>query len=169
MSSNEIPVFKFCLRNDLKEDKRFLPTRSEETATGWDCRCAQEDHKPIILRPGQFIKIPLGFKTISPPGWWLKLVPRSSTFAKKALHCLYGTIDNLYRGNMIFAAQYIPDVNSLGKDLQLDFGEPIGQLIPVRLEEMKVLDISNEEFEYHCKNETNIRGARGFGEVGGLK
>src|SRR5271165_472075 len=158
------PTFKFALREDLKDDKKFLPTRATPVSTGWDVCCAQQNRKQIILRPGQFIKIPLGFRTIAPEGWWLQLAPRSSTFAKKSLHCLYGVLDNDWFGNTVLAAQYIPDVNSLGKDLVLEFGEPIGQLIPFELKTMEIEHISNEQFEEIVKNKKSLRGIQGFGE-----
>jgi dUTPase len=163
------PTFKFALREDLKNDKRFLPTRSTPVSTGWDVCCAQENRKQIILRPGQFVKIPLGFRMIAPEGWWLQLAPRSSTFAKKSLHCLYGVLDNDWMGYTALAAQYIPDVNSLGKDLKLEFGEPIGQLIPFELKNMNVDQIDNEQFEEMMKNKKSVRGVQGFGETRGLK
>jgi dUTPase len=163
------PIFKFALRNDLKNDIKFLPTRATVVSTGWDVFCAQEDRKPIILRPGTYVKIPLGFRTMAPDGWWLQLAPRSSTFAKKSLHCLYGVLDGDWFGHTVLAAQYIPDVNSLGQDLILEFGEPIGQLIPFKLEEMNVENISNEEFDKICENKKSARGVLGFGETRGLK
>lgn len=167
-SNIEIPKFRFALREDLQKEKKFLPTRSTPVATGWDVRCAQKDRKQIIVRPGHYVKIDLGFRVIPPEGWWLKLNPRSSTFAKKSLHCLYGVIDNDFRSGMIFVAQHLPDVRAMGVDLTINFGDAIGQLIPVRLENMVVDEVSNEEYDQFCKNETdNIRGEKGFGGVGG--
>jgi dUTPase len=166
---SDTPIFKFALRDDLEGDKRFLPKRATSVSTGWDVCCAQEDRKPIVLRPGRYIKIPLGFRTIAPQGWWLQLAPRSSTFAKKSLHCLYGVLDNDWVGFSVLAAQYVPDINALGKDLILEFGEPIGQLIPFRLETMIVEEVSNEGFDDFCKLQDNRRGVQGFGETRGLK
>lgn len=164
-----LPVFKFALREDLNYEAKFLPRRTTPVSTGWDVVCAQEDRKPIILRPGQYVKIPLGFRTIAPQGWWLKLEPRSSTFVKKSLHCLCGVIDQDYRGYMFQVGQYLSDVNALGKDLVLEFGEPIGQLIPYRLEEMGVEQLSNKEFDEFCQNEKSMRNVEGFGATRGLK
>jgi dUTPase len=161
-----IPSYKFALREDIQNNKEFLPTRGTPDSTGWDVRCAQEDRKPIIVRPGYYVKVPLGIRVISPKGWWLELKPRSSTFAKKALHCLYGTIDTDYRGNMVLAAQYIPDIRSMGSDLILEFGEAVGQLVPVELKHMVVEEVSNQQFEDMCSKETdNKRGAGGFGST----
>lgn len=163
MSNINIPVFKFALRNDL--DDKFIPRRGTSVSSGWDVFCAMEDKGSISLRPGEYAKIPLGFRVIPPEGYWLQLVPRSSTFAKKHLNCLYGTIDFDYRGYLVFAAQYIPDVRDLGTTLELKFGEAIGQLIPVKLQEMKVEMISNDNFNELCLKEKNERGDGGFGST----
>jgi len=160
-----IPVFRFALREDLKGDKRFLPTRATSRSTGWDVRCATLNKKPITLRAGQYVKIPLGFRMAAPVGWWLKLEPRSSSFAKKSLHCLYGTLDNDFFGSVLLASQYIPDVNSLAKDLVIEFGEAIGQIIPFELKEMRVEEITNEQLEDLCLVENNERGTGGFGST----
>lgn len=179
------PVFKFALREDLKEDKQFLPTRAEPKATGWDVRAAFEDRKELFVKPFQHIKIPLGFRTFCPNGWWYDLKPRSSTFAKKNLHSLYGTIDETYEGQLVFACQYIPEFELYGynddnpydydshqveitidaKELVIDFGEAIGQLIPRRRDEMIVEEATNEEYDYLCKVRSSVRGDGGFGST----
>lgn len=165
-----IPHFSFCLRPDLENDDKFLPTQSEPMATGWDCRAAQPDRKPIILRAGQYARIPLGFRFIAPSNWWLECRPRSSTFDKKYLNCLYGVLDSAWRGENILCLSYLPDINSLARDLKIEFGEPICQIIPHERKIMKVNKISNAEFDRLCVEEkNNMRGAKGFGEVGGLK
>ena len=105
---NEIPSFKFALRDGIENDKQFLPVKAESKATGWDVRAAMPDKVPLVIYPFEHVKIPLGFRTFCPEGWWFELKPRSSTFAKKNLHSLYGTIDETYEGQLIFACQYIP-------------------------------------------------------------
>lgn len=160
----EIPTFKFAVRNDLEHEKRFYPKRGTEKATGWDVSSASG--KDVILRAGQYAKIPLGFRVFAPSGWWLELRPRSSTFAKKQLHCLYGVIDEDYEGECLFACQYIPDISSLGKDLTISYGDAIGQIIPVKRQEMKVEIVTNEEYEKLCKERSAARGSGGFGSTG---
>ncbi len=178
---SEIPVFKFALREDLKDDKRFLPTRAEPTASGWDVRAAMPNQKPLVIRCLEQVKIPLGFRGFCPPGWWYELRPRSSTYAKKNLHALYGVIDETYEGELVFACQYIPPFHhySMGissmieierylnsNKLQIEFGEAIGQIIPVRRDEMTVAELTNEEYDNDCKNRSAVRGAGGFGSTG---
>lgn len=165
------PTYKFALREDLKNDKRFLPTKAHESDTGWDVRVATKDHNDLVLHEGDKVMIPLGFRAMCPEGWWLKLNPRSSTFVKKHLNCLYGIVDSDYTGFLYLCVQFQPptdyDISSTGyKQITLPFGDKIGQLVPVRREEMIVEEISNEEFDTLCSNSENTRGNGGFGSSG---
>lgn len=182
---NETPVFKFAIREDLKDTgDLFLPSRGTSKATGWDVKAAFKKRESIVIYAGQHVKIPLGFRTFAPEGWWYELKPRSSTFGKKKLHSLYGTIDEDYEGELIFACQYLPSLEISPVDelhqnelinamycykreqyLVVDFGEAIGQIIPVKRQEMITESISNEEFEKICKERNAVRGAGGFGST----
>lgn len=161
-AGNLTPIFRFAI-TDIA-DKSFLPARGTPQATGWDVRAANIES--IVLRAGQYAKIPLGFRMFSPPGWWMEIRPRSSTFAKKQLHALYGVIDEDYEGEMVFACQYIPDISGLGKDITINYGDAIGQLIPIKRQEMKVEIVSNEEYNALCKERNHSRGQGGFGSTG---
>lgn len=190
----ETPNFLFALREDLRDDKRFLPTRATETDTGYDVRAAQFDRLPIVLRPFQKVMIPLGVRAFCPSGWWYKLVPRSSTFGKKSLHALYGTIDEAFGNEIVFAAQYIPELGLktegyipdqepssndfeevsflayettfVAPNLTINFGDALGQLIPVRRQEMNVEEASNEKLDELLK-QRNAKRTGGFGSSDG--
>lgn len=157
------PLFKFALKESLKNDNSFLPVKADEDATGWDVSAAFEnDSNLITLNPKDWIKIPLGFRCFAPKGWWLELRPRSSTTAKKNIHCLYGVVDETYEGMMFFCGQYLPKDDS---QLVIEFGEKIGQLVPVKRQEMDTESISNEEFDELCKKRQGKRGEGGFGST----
>lgn len=180
MDKNNTPVYRFALREDLKDDKRFLPTRGEPTASGWDVRSAEA----LIIRPFQQAKIKLGFRGFCPEGWWYELRPRSSSYAKKNLHALYGVIDETYEGELVFACQYIPSFNHFqhssdgglweedilqymnSNQLKIEFGDAIGQIIPVRRAEMVIEEITNDEYDTRCAGRNAARGAGGFGSTG---
>lgn len=184
----EQPTFKFALRDDLQDDKHFLPVQAEPKASGWDVRAAFRNGQSLILRPFQVAKIPLGFRAFCPEGWWYDLKPRSSTFAKKNLHCLYGTVDETYEGELIFACQYIPPVSyseewdedgeekffvperwdeyCSSAELKIEFGEAIGQIIPRQRQLMTVEEVTNEQYEKLVKARAAVRGAGGFGSTG---
>jgi len=186
------PIYKFAIREDLKDvEDQFIPTKAEPHASGWDVKAAQQDRKPIILSPFEYAKIDLGIRAFCPQGYWFELKPRSSTFGKKNLHALYGTIDEGYEGTLLFACQYIPLINptcisyatgqegyygnetkdeivyaSEGQTITIKFGDAIGQIIPVKRQEMGVMKISNEEYDKLCKQRGGKRGAGGFGSTG---
>lgn len=175
------PIFKFAVTEKVIEycketgenPNLLLPIKSTETDTGWDVRCANPDG--VELRYGDYSIIPLGFRVFSPEGWWLKLVPRSSTFIKKNMNTLYGTIDEGYEGEVGFCVQFLS--NRKGRstygnvdpwvcdNLYIPFGERIGQLIPVRREEMHVISVTNNEFDQLCVSRNTGRGG-GFGSTG---
>jgi dUTPase len=170
-----IPEFKFALTEELvlecnsREEfspEDFLPTRAENRATGWDVRCAEPEG--FELMPGCYLKIPLGIHMLAPEGWWLDLKPRSSTFTKRHLHALYGTIDETYPGQLLFACQYQPDaceIISRGCLKRVEFGDRIGQVIPVKREEMTVsITTLKELHEEHANRNSERTG--GFGSSG---
>lgn len=167
---SKIPVFQFAIKEELlreepsAEPNPFLPARATDRATGWDVKAAIKGLH-LIIRPGSYVKIPLGFRVFAPPGWWLELRPRSSSFAKKQLHCLYGVIDEDYEGDCVFACQYLPDISSLGSDLVIKFGEAIGQIVPVKRQEMVVEQVSNHVYDRKCKERNGSRGTGGFGST----
>jgi dUTPase len=161
----ELPKFLFALREDLKDEKQFLPARAEPLASGWDCRAAMIDRKTLIVRPGQYVRVALGFRAFCPEGWWYRLMPRSSSFVKKSMHALYGVVDEAYNMEALFCFQYIPDVGSLGNDLQIEFGDPIAQIIPVRRQEMIVEEITDVKLEEMYRKRNAIRSG-GFGSTG---
>src|SRR5579885_1958306 len=162
---SEIPVFRFAIRPDITNPQIFLPKKGTEKSTGFDVKVATRNQEKLIIRPGTHVKIPLGFRVFAPEGWWLELRPRSSTFAKKQLHALYGVIDEDYEGEFLFACQYQPDIKSLGNDLVLEYGDAIGQIIPFRRQEMIVEEITNEDYDNACKARAAYRGAGGFGST----
>ena len=47
----------------------------------------------------------------------------------------------------------------------IDFGEALGQIIPVKRKEMIVESISNEEYNELCKQRNAERGIGGFGST----
>lgn len=170
----DIPKFLFCLSQSLEyncestkfKPEDFMPMRTTTTDTGWDVRCSAKEG--IDLVPCGYLKIPLGFRVFSPPGWWLKLVPRSSTLIKKHIHALYGTIDNQFEGEFHFCGQYIPDRNKIitSKRNRIEFGDRIAQIIPVKLEEMSCEQVSAKEFSKLCAYRNSARGEGGFGSSG---
>ena len=161
-TANLTPEYKFALAAEANGDKQFLPKKGEPMATGWDCRAMLD--KQLIVHSGEYVKIPLGFRVMCPEGWWLKINPRSSTFAKKFLHALYGVADCHYEGMYYFSAQYLPEAEM---ELIINPGDAIAQIIPVKLQDMIVSEISNEEYDLLCQERNGVRGSGGFGSSDG--
>lgn len=175
---SKIPEFKFAIREDLSDTKDlFMPTRATPLSSGWDVHAAMVDRAPIELKFGEYVKIPLGFRAFCPDGWWYELKPRSSTFGKKNLHALYGTIDQDFEGELVFACQYLPNIGLFGsknectlyvsewKTLKIEFGEAIGQIIPVKRQEAVMTRVSNEDIDALYKARNAKRGTGGFGST----
>jgi deoxyuridine 5'-triphosphate nucleotidohydrolase len=169
------PQFYFSVRDDLTTlcldtkvtPENFLPNKADPESTGYDVRCAQPGG--IIIKPGSYLKIPLGFRMYAPAGWWLSLAPRSSTFIKKHIHALYGVIDQTYENEMMFVGQYIPDSSDLlnsNVDLSIEFGERIAQIIPVERQDMVINSISSKEIDEKYSLRNTSRGIGGFGASG---
>lgn len=165
MSNKKKPIFKFAISNNLQDTgDLFLPKLGTPQSSGWDVRAAYEDRCVHIYKYGEYGKIPLGLRAYCPDGWWFEVKPRSSSFIKKNLHPLYGTIDNDYYGDLYFVCQYLPE----DKDscIKIAFGEAIGQIIPIERKIMEVQNISNEEYDSLCKYRKSERGPNGFGSTG---
>lgn len=158
------PIFKFALRDDLKGEKQFLPVKAHNTDVGYDVRSAQEDRKPIIIKPMEYFKIPLGFRSFCPENWYYQLHPRSSSFIKKSMHNLIGIIDECWEGFTLFAGQYIPDNSN--KTLIIEFGERIGQLIVCERKNALIAEINNKEYDDICFKRKGDRQSGGFGSTG---
>ena len=161
-----VPTYKFALRQDLEDSgDLFLPKQAEPLSTGYDVRAAQHDRRTMVLYPGQYFKIPLGFRTYCPSGWWYQLHPRSSSFTKKHMHNLIGTVDESWEGETLFAGQFIAETLSRETSLEIQFGEPIGQLIPCKRQLMVVEKISNEECDRLYQERDGVRKTGGFGST----
>jgi dUTP pyrophosphatase len=157
----KIPDFKFALTKKLVNNIEFLPSKAHSTDTGYDVRSAEN----IVLKPFEYALIPLGFRVLIPDGFWLELRPRSSSHAKKHMNCLYGVIDVLYENCVYFSTQYLPSEND-PKELVINFGDKIGQLVPVERLDMNVNCVSNEELDFLFSERNGERKTGGFGSSG---
>jgi len=153
-----VPDFKFCLVEGC--DDTFLPTKGESKSTGWDVRSRIK----TVIHPYSYFKIPLGFKAFPPDGWWFHLNPRSSSFIKLNMHCLIGIVDEAFPLEVMFCGQYMPEQKNKST-LTIDVGDRIGQIIPVKRQEMIVSSISNEEFD-RLVSERAAERTGGMGSTG---
>lgn len=156
-------VGNFTIEGKELTPSSFVPARSRPNDTGYDVRCAQTGG--MLIKPGQYFMMPLGIRSLPEEGWWYELKPRSGTFIKKHISALYGTVDFSWQGELMFAGVYLPDSRQLIKDLKVEYGEKIAQIIPVKRVEMLPEEISNEEIDAAYALDTE-RGANGFNSSG---
>jgi dUTPase len=172
-------VYFNILNDENKNIYGFLPEKAENLSTGYDVRNAGPD---IELYPFEKALIPLGFRSITPEGYYFELYPRSSTFHKKSIHSLYGVIDESYENYWYFSCQYIPEsyfseifrknkgefacVGWEFKPIKIFHGDRIAQIILRKRHEMTPKEITNEEFEKVVKERGGKRGLGGFGSTG---
>lgn len=150
-----------CAQEGLKQED-WLPTRANPEDVGYDCRSASVED--IVLRPGCLIKVPLGFSSLIPSGWWLNVHPRSSTFGSRNIISHIGIIDSTYPNEVVFMGRYEPDACKLLSDtnpLTIKFGERVCQILPVKRESMKIKLLSSAEMK-------EAREARPTTRIGGL-
>lgn len=143
----DVPNFKFALREDLAGSKKFLPFRRAFGGPGWDVFAALGEME-LVIKPGEYFRIPLGFRCIPEVGWWYELHARHSFFLNKNIHYMVGLMDEGYDREVMLAGQYMPSVTDLRmSDLVICDGDLVGRMIPFKRVDMRVEEISNFEFD----------------------
>ena len=127
-----------------------VPTRAYAGDAGFDIPVGAR----TVVPPGQFVDVPLAFRLAPAPGYWYRLVGRSSTLRKLGLLVNEGIIDEGYRGPL-FAGVW----NMTSKDVTLEVGQRIAQIIPHRLERGVVI-------REVPRLRPGDRGENGFGSTG---
>jgi dUTP pyrophosphatase len=110
----------------------------------------------LILSPHGFIDLPTYVRVEMPHGIWGDIRPRSSTFARRHLVVMGGTIDNGYRGLL---SVFVYNPNPV--PVTISQGDYLAQLVlcPIIVPPLKrVENIS-----------PSLRGAKGFGSSGGFQ
>lgn len=139
-----------------------MPEKKSSGAAAWDC-FARED---VIVREAPVL-VGLGFMAEPPEGYYLEIVPRSSTGLKTPLRQpnSVGIIDADYRGEV--KAMYEVPVGlrdfSIGvqisvREFIIQSGDRIAQMILRKMEDADLVQVDE-------LSETE-RGAKGFGSTG---
>ncbi len=127
------------------------PSRGSEQAAAWDLYMP-EDVKVEHMALGK--KVELGLKLEIPEGYYVRILPRSSTGKNTGIRLSNseGVIDSDYRGEICAL------IDNLGEDITLDKGERYFQMILAKridAELFKTMELSTTE-----------RGEGGFGSSG---
>jgi dUTP pyrophosphatase len=127
-----------------------LPTRAHHDDAGLDLYCVES----TVIDPGKWVDIDCGIAVQLPPGMWCQIKPRSSTFRKRRLLVLDGTIDHGYRGGI-----YVGVTNLSDKPVTVETGERLAQMIPFHGTSWLVP-------EWATELDRHDRGDAGFGSSG---
>ena len=130
-----------------------MPEYKTDGSLGMDLSAAIE--KPITIKAGQRVLIPLGFALQIPDGWGAFVFPRSGLSFKKGLTMCnsVGVIDTDYTGEVKVAAINVSDT-----DYTVNPGDRIAQLVFLPVEKARLVEVTSLD--------TTERGAGGFGSTG---
>ncbi len=129
-------------------------TQGHPGDAGWDIRAAHFNR----LYPGQTAKVATGIALEIPDGWAVLMLPRSGLAAQHGITLVNapGLIDSGYRGE-VFAI-----MNKLDEGwYDIQPGERIAQLVPIRTEKMQFVNIDFASFSTDTS-----RGVGGLGSTG---
>lgn len=133
-----------------------MPVKKTVGAAAWDC-FARED---TIVKAAPVL-IGLGFMAEPPEGYYLEIVPRSSTGLKTPLRQpnSVGIIDADYRGEVkaMYEVHCTCDCYRIGR-AEIKAGDRIAQMIPRKMEDVDLVQVDE-------LSETE-RGNGGFGSTG---
>lgn len=129
-----------------------------EGDVGYDLEMWIPDQKYIAIEvdPGCFASLPTGLAVKVGDNAWGCIRPRSSTFLKRKMFVMEGTIDSGYTGPL-----FVNVFNPTNKKVIIRNGERLAQLIPVP----KFYRVSVKTVD---ELPTTQRGGRGFGSTGGI-
>ena len=145
------------LQVKVLDNAAFIPPvlkPAREGDVGLDLYVCIEEEK-IIVPSGGMINIPTGISIKLPWGTWASIRPRSSTFAKKKLLIMDGTIDEGFTGALLVFA-----LNPNKYDVVVNRGDRLAQLV---LHQSVVYRI-----EYVDELPKTERGENGFGSTAGF-
>ena len=126
-----------------------LPTKNNESDTGFDVYCVED--KFIPARGSVVVDVGLEFAYIT-PGYWVKVEGRSGLGFKHGISPHPGIIDSGYRGNA-----GVKLYNNTDTNYEVNIGDRIAQFVVY-----KNYDVAVEEGD----TEESDRGASGFGSSG---
>lgn len=145
--TEDIPTLKVFLRSE----KAKLPTKGSALAAGYDLYSAEPS---LVPAQGQAM-ISTDITVCVPIGCYGRVAPRSGLAAKHGISCGAGVVDADYRGEIKVIL-----FNHSNKDLEIQQGDRIAQLVLEKILITEVQAISAEELD------TTVRGEGAFGSTG---
>lgn len=126
-----------------------LPTLSYDGDVGYDLPSAEK----VMIPARSTVKVRMAFQIETPPGYWWRLIGRSSARIKLGLDVREGVMDEGYRGPV-----WAVVTNLTNKGVVISQGQRIAQCIPqksIKMSPVMVDQLSDTE-----------RGDKGFGSSG---
>lgn len=142
---------------DIKLSKdAYIPTKATTGATGYDVYLKGKKGTKITIKPKETVILDTGVSCNYPKGYDLQVRSRSGLSSKEQLLLLngVGTIDSDYRGTI-----KLPLFNLSDKDVEIEQGQRIGQLVMLKTVEMDFKEVDNHK-------DITDRGTQGFGSTG---
>ncbi len=140
------------------DDRATIPQYQTQLAAGLDlaaCLPRHEMPESVTVKPGDIVKIPLGFACAIPAGFEGQVRPRSGLATKHGLSVpnAPGTVDADYRGEMFVAL-----INLGRHPIDITHGMRIAQLIIAPVSHATIVEVDSLE--------DTERGEGGFGSTG---
>lgn len=132
----------------------ILPEVSEGNA-GIDLRVLTEDGQPVTLLPNETRKFMTGIKMDIPYGFYIEVVPRSSTGIKKNLRLMNtcGILDSSWKGETVVALHNFGSI-----PVTIENNERVCQMIMHKVEPVFIKEVNDVG--------TSKRGENGIGSTG---
>lgn len=125
------------------------PMRAHDTDAGWDLTTIEG----VYVKPGERELVRTGVSIAMPPGWWGRIVGRSSTWRTHGLQVTEGVIDAGYRGELLVGL--------------FNPGKHMVSVSPgLRLAQLIFLPVPSVHWVERRELPTSERGANGFGSSG---
>lgn len=130
-----------------------LPKYMSHAAAGMDLHAAVESD--IILKQGERMLVPTGFKMALPQGYEAQVRPRSGLAIKNGISVLNtpGTIDEDYRGEVGVIL-----INHGNEDFTIKRGDRVAQMVIKKVEQADI-EVTDQLDDTH-------RSSGGFGHTG---
>lgn len=136
------------LQVQLLKNEAKLPARSSPMSAGLDVYSIA----PVILKPGERTKVPLGIALSPPTGTYIRIAPRSG-LTLQGVDVLAGVIDADYCGEVIVVL-----VNNKEDVIRFESGSRIAQIICEKIIYPEIVAVDHVQ--------ATLRGAGNFGSTG---
>lgn len=130
-------------------EEAVQPSKAFDDDAGFDLSCVERQ----IVYPGATVDVRTGVAIAMPPGWWGRIIGRSSTMRKRGLMVVEGVIDAGFRGEL-FTCVYNPSEFTI----EVQPGERLAQLL--------FLPVPSVHWSERTELTPSERGENGFGSSG---